>query len=307
MTKTERIQAALANEAPDCVPVSLWYHFNLADPAGRSLAEAELEFARKYDVDFIKVMHDVAYDLPPGLHFLEKPEDWRRLEPLNPERGGFGRQLEALSLIVADAPEGAPVIDTVFNTLAQTERLCGNKTLEHLAADADSVKAGLEAITASLAAFAEAAVNVGCAGVFLAQQGASFSVMSERQYRETFLRHDRRVLEGARQGWFNMLHAHGINIMFDLALELPMHVVNWSDRTTPPTLAEARGLFAGCLCGGVNETIIHDLKPAEVRQQVADAIEQTEGRRLILGPGCAVPTDTPEKNLKAMVETARNP
>ncbi len=210
-------------------------------------------------------------------------------------------------MILASLGDEAPVIDTVFNTLAQAERLCGNKTLEHLAQDADSVKVGLEAITASLAAFAAAAVRVGCAGIFLAQQGASFNVMSERQYRETFLGYDRRVLEAAQSGWLNMLHVHGVNIMFDLALELPMQAINWSDRTTPPSLAQARGQFAGCLVGGVNETTIRDLKPTEVRQQVADAIEQTEGRGFMAGPGCAVPTDTPEKNLRAIIEAARNP
>ncbi len=306
MTKRERVQAALASETVDQVPVSLWYHFNLPDPSGRSLAETELAFAEKYDLDFIKVMHDVPYDLPRDLHFIEHPEDWRRLEPLEAHSGGFGRQLEALGLIVASAQE-VPVVDTIFNTLAQAERLCGNRTLEHLERDVDSVAAGLEAIAASLGAFAAAAVEVGCAGIFLAQQGASFNVMSEKEYRDTFLELDRRVLEAARGGWFNILHVHGVNIMFDLALELPMQAVNWSDRTTPPSLAHARDRYAGCLVGGVNEITIREVKPAEVKQQVADAIEQTEGRGFMVGPGCAVPTDTPEKNLRAMIEAARNP
>ncbi len=66
MTKAERVQAALASEAVDRVPASFWYHFNLPDPSGRSLADAELAFAKKYDLDFLKVMHDVPYDLPVG-------------------------------------------------------------------------------------------------------------------------------------------------------------------------------------------------------------------------------------------------
>ncbi len=42
--------------------------------------------------------------------------------------------------------------------------------------------------------------------------------------------------------------------------------------------------------------------PAEVRAQVADAIAQTGGRRLIVGTGCVTPITSPTANIRAARE-----
>jgi len=34
--------------------------------------------------------------------------------------------------------------------------------------------------------------------------------------------------------------------------------------------------------------------------QVKNAIQQTNGKRLIIGPGCVMPINTPEDNIKAI-------
>ena len=98
-----------------------------------------------------------------------------------------------------------------------------------------------------------------------------------------------------------LLHIHGLNIMFDLlAGAYPVNIMNWHDRLTAPTLADARTKVHVALMGGINEwqTLVNGT-PDQVTAEVQDAIKATGGRRFLVGAGCVVPIDTPEANLRA--------
>jgi len=91
--------------------------------------------------------------------------------------------------------------------------------------------------------------------------------------------------------------------MFDLLADYPVQVVNRHDRETPPSLAEALDRFPGALCGGIRrwETMLQG-DPAEVHAQLADAIAQTGGLRLIVGTGCVTPITSPTANIRGARE-----
>jgi uroporphyrinogen-III decarboxylase len=60
--------------------------------------------------------------------------------------------------------------------------------------------------------------------------------------------------------------------------------------------------------GGVDEAVASHVAPSEIREQIATTISEVEMRGLIVTPGCSVPTDTRESNLRAIrasVERAR--
>ena len=88
--------------------------------------------------------------------------------------------------------------------------------------------------------------------------------------------------------------------MFDLVADYPLHIVNWHDRHTPPTLAEGLQRFSGAVCGGLRqwETLVLG-DPAMVQAEALDAIHQTDGTRFILGTGCVVPVTAPAGNIAA--------
>jgi uroporphyrinogen decarboxylase len=300
-SKRERVMAAVQGRESYRVPVGFWYHFPLEHPSGEPLAKAELAFVRKYDPDFLKVMHDLPLDLPDGLTRIENPDDWSRLQPLNPREGNFAEQLEALNLIKKSLAQDMPVIDTIFNPFAAANKLCGKRILEHLRANPVGVKQALRAITVSLVDYAAAWVEEGGDGIFYALDGAQTTTMTEAEYREVFLSLDKIVLNAAmEQGAFNVLHLHGTEIMFDMLHELPTHVLNWSDRLTQPSLREARGVHQGCIAGGINEMEILGRSPGEVLDEARCAIAEAGAAGFILTPGCAVPTDTPEESLFAI-------
>jgi len=102
---------------------------------------------------------------------------------------------------------------------------------------------------------------------------------------------------------FNMVHAHGEDIMFDLMAAYPAEMMNWHDRLTLPTLSDARERFSGLLVGGVNEwqTLLNGPVDA-IQAEVRGAIAQTDGRRLMVGPGCVLPVHTPAIHIRAAIK-----
>ena len=103
-----------------------------------------------------------------------------------------------------------------------------------------------------------------------------------------------------------MLHAHGDDIMFDLLADYPVEMINWHDRLTEPTLRDAASRFPGLLVGGLNEhgaLAKGDLHAIEA--EVRDAIAQTGGRRLMIGPGCVVPVAATDAAIGAALRAAR--
>ena len=86
-----------------------------------------------------------------------------------------------------------------------------------------------------------------------------------------------------------------------------VEILNWHDRVTAPTLSEAQQKFDGLVLGGINDqTTIGEGTPEEVAAEAKDAIEQTGGRRVLVGPGCVIPTNTTDANVRAVIDTVQS-
>jgi uroporphyrinogen decarboxylase len=235
---------------------------------------------------------------------VHSPQEWYGLQRLDPEHGALGAQLRCLELIRDELGEDVPVVQTIFNPLSQAKNLVGKENLvAHLRVDPVAVRTGLEAITQTTVRFIEAARMRGIAGIFLAVQHASHELLCEREYEEFGMPFDRRLLDAARGLWLNVLHLHGNRVMFDLVANYRVQVVNWHDRETPPTLRDGQGRVKGAVLGGLRQwdTMLRGT-PDEVRQEAEEALQQTGGRRFILGTGCVTPITAPWANLRAARE-----
>jgi len=103
-----------------------------------------------------------------------------------------------------------------------------------------------------------------------------------------------------------MLHAHGDDVMFDTLAAYPVEMMNWHDRTAEPDLRGAAPRFPGLLVGGINEYgALLRADTGGVADEVRDAIAQTGGRRLMLGPGCVVPISVTDASIEAAMRAAR--
>jgi uroporphyrinogen decarboxylase len=288
------------------------------DQSPATLAAATAHFQRTYDYDLVKVTPSSSFCLrdwgikddwrgaPEGTReyvsrVIQAPEDWAQLPVLDPGKGALAAQLESLRLLVDDLGPDIPIIQTIFNPLAQAKNLAGQETLlVHMRQHPGAVKAGLQIITESIQRFITAAQETGIAGIFYAVQHAQRQLLTDQEYLLFGSSYDLPILEDAQKMWLNMLHLHGKNVMFELFLDYPVGVINWHDRETPPTLAEAQGKYPGALCGGLRrwETMVLGT-PAQVQVEAQEAIEATKGTRFILGTGCVTPITAPHGNLLA--------
>ena len=320
MSKRKRLEATIAGQPVDRVAVALWRHWPVDDQRGEDLARSTLDFQRAFDFDFIKVTPSSNYCLADwgaesrwvgneeGTRewerpVIQRPEDWTRLRVLDPGKGLLDEARRALSIIGGEVKEEVPFIQTIFNPLAQAKNLAGERLLSDLRQHPDAVKAGLETITETSIRFVQAARKTGIAGIFLALQHATYDLLSEAEYRAFGRPYDLRILEAAGGLWFNLLHLHGTNVMFDLVADYPVQAINWHDQETPPSLREALSRFPGALVGGLRqwETMLRG-DPDRVRAEVRAAIQETNGRRLVIGTGCVTPITAPAGNIRAARE-----
>ena len=156
-------------------------------------------------------------------------------------------------------------------------------------------------IAETTARFAAACLESGADAIFYATQFASHDLLSEEEYREFGVPYDQVVLRAvADRADFILLHAHGGRPMFQLLAAYPVQVMNWHDRTTPPSLAEGQQQFPGAVAGGLDQWGTLQLGQEAVLAEIQDAIAQTKGTRFVLAPGCVIPIDTPEANIRAV-------
>jgi len=324
-THQERIRASFNSEILDRPPVALWRHFPVDDQDPRVLADATLQFQRTYDFDLVKVTPASSFCVKDwGVEdewrghtegtrqytkrMIHEPHDWESLPVLDPTATHLSGQLDCLRYIRAELGAETPLLQTVFSPLAQAKNLAGNDTLlAHLRLYPEAVMKGLTTIAESTRRFVEACLDTGIDGVFYAVQHAQASLLSFEEYQTFGLPYDRKALEPSQDSWCNLLHLHGQDIYFALlsslrlgsgqALNFP--IINWHDRETSLSLAEAQTRFSGVVCGGMRQDTLVYRDATEVRQEAADAIRQTDGKRFILGTGCVVPIIASHGNLLA--------
>ncbi len=324
MNHRERIQACLAGEIPDQTPVALWRHFPVDDQAPSSLAAAQLAFQRTYDFDLVKVTPSSSFCLKDWgsddawegstegtrrytKHIITDPHDWERLPVLDPSAPHLAGQLACLRQIRAGLGPDTPMLQTIFNPLAQAKNLAGDKTLlVHLRKYPDAVMKGLQTIAVTTQRFTEAALSTGIDGIFYAIQHAQASLLTEDEFVRFSHEMDLRILGAAVDLWCNMLHLHGEDVYLDIAKDYPVHIVNWHDRETAPSLADAQKIFKGVLCGGINRDTLVYKTADDVQREVNDAIQQTGGHRLILSTGCVVPIIAPHGNIQAALNAVNH-
>ena len=328
-TKFDRVEAALAGESVDRVPVSLWGHNYQKEWSARDLAEAMLDQHRRYDWDFLKVNPRACYMVedwgaryvPSGNESkpytlvqtpVREPRDLENLDLLRFDRGALEEQLQALRLIGRELGREAPFIQTIFCPIAILGYLVGDdaKLIEWLDSDPKHVKTGLEAVTETYRAYAGECLNAGAIGIFFATTNwATRDTLTEDQYREFAVPYDRRVLEAVGDAWFNVLHVCRANNLFDLFLDYPVQAVNWASREPGnPSLDEGRELLKDrvAVMGGLSQTrTLPDGSPADIEREVRDAIERTEKHHFLLTGECSIPPRTPDANRAAVAATAR--
>lgn len=321
MTKLERIRAAVARRPVDRVPYAVWCHFPEVDRSTAGLAQATLRFHQRYGSDFIKVTPNAGYAVedwgcvesekvmpdghrPCASHAVDAVSDWKKIKPLDITASAYGQHLETIVRVIVDKRADGPVIPTLFSPLSLARKLSGDRLKQDLRERPEAVVEALEAITDTLLRFVTLSLDEEAGGIFYSIQAASHRFHTEEEYARFGEPYDRRILEAAMaRAPLVIVHAHGDELMFDRLAGLPGHAWNWDDRVAGPSLGDAKARVKGALIGGVNQwSTMHDGTPEEVRAEAKDAVDQTDGIGLIVGPGCVLPPGSPDQNVAALVK-----
>ncbi len=304
MTKRQRLLATLRGKETDRAPFSAYMHSTVHQRTPELFARFTVDFYRKYDPDYVKVMYDENYDTPVNHYCVGSIDVWRKLERFDPRIGAFGRQLEALKRIRDAVGPEVPVIQTVFSPFHIAQRLATRRILSDWQEDREAVLAGMDAIAVNSARFAEACLEeAGVDGFFYGAYGCESGWMPESQYKEMVMPSDGKVMKALRKARVLILHIHGEkDAYFDLLSEYECDAVSWEDRLAGPPVAEARRRTGRCLVGGIDHYAALKVSPQEIVRQGKEALQAAGGKGIVLAPGCTFFDGTPPENILALKE-----
>lgn len=325
MDHWERLAAAIEGTECDHPPVSFWRHWPEDDQNPGALADVTVRWQRRHDFDLVKFMPAGTYGVEdwgarsqyvPSIwghrtvidsHLIQLA-DWANLKRLDPHHGSLGRQIEALRLAAGELGGRVPILQTIFSPLTTAYKLRGEQLFTDLKTHPDLVEPALRVIAETTVDFANASLEAGAHGVFFATQCGVHELMSVTDHRRYGEHFDRAVFAGLSSGArFNMVHVHGENTMFDTFAAYPVQMLNWHDQITAPSLAAGLEKFGGLAVGGLDELGALARGPIEqIRADVRAALVATQGRRLMLGPGCVLSIETPDENIRVALETVRS-
>jgi len=323
-TKTERVQAALRGQSVDRAPVSAWWHDYEREWSAAGLAESTLEAFRKYDWDFIKVNPRYSYyaedwgavyqpydDRLPQITEkpVQSPGDLRKILPLDPTKGAWGEQLDALRLVADGVAGQAPFIQTVFSPLAVMSRLTGSVkyTQRLMRESAGELEAALGAIEVTLTAYVGECLEAGASGIFYAAvEWGSADNISWEEYERFGKPYDLRVLAAAGAATLNVLHVCQQNNHVMRVLDYPVHAFNWDvGGLGNPTFAQVLAKTGKAVMGGVRTGTMRSGEYSDVIREAGAAAADTNGARFLKTPGCSIDPETPEANLFALTGAVR--
>ena len=307
LSKFERIQNAIKGDKVDRYPFSFWTHLPDVDLDPVKLAEATYDFYKTFDFDLIKTMNNGMYAIEDyGCEIdyseikkggvgklintpIKTYEDFKKIQPLKlDDSKAFKRELYSLQLLLDKVKdENIPVIFTVFSPLTIANKLCGGKIFDYIENDKDNlVSLALDNILKTNIELVKAANNLGASGVFLATQMANYDICSIDVYKKYGAYYDCQMLKESN-GFANILHCHGNNIMFELLKDYPTNIFNWHAHESKPDLLEARQTNK-CLMAGIVRNDITNSNWDNIKGQIDELVNIYHGDKHIISPGCVI-------------------
>lgn len=325
-SKVERVKAAIDFKIADRIPISLWPHHSDVDQDYMKLSDAQFNFYRMMDLDFVKLM-------PYGLYavedygvkikkynkvnvvaevvgdFIKTTDDWDKITDLDVTKGTYGKQLlyaDRMIKLMKEADDVAPIIHTIFSPLTTIYKLVGDRLFIDMQLHPAKVHQALQVITKVTKKFINENINIGVSGFFFASQLANYRFMDDKTYDEFGEKYDLQVMDCYKnETWFNVVHIHSFTPekekeMFQRLLNYPGNCINWHDRWAGPSLLEARELTDKCLIGGINEEqYFNKTNYKNVYGHIQEAVGMGGTKGFMLGPGCTIYEDTPIENYMA--------
>jgi uroporphyrinogen decarboxylase len=92
----------------------------------------------------------------------------------------------------------------------------------------------------------------------------------------------------------------------DDCLDFPVNLFNWWDRGPQgPSMEHVKQRIAGCVMGGIDQTLLTRRSPAFLKAHVAEGVALGGGRRFLIANGCSIDTWVNPEVVRAVVAASR--
>ena len=325
MTSKERILASINGQSCDRTAVTPIFMAWAAHFIGRSyrdyyldgdvLVQAQLAVVRSFNVDQISVISDpwreasaygLEFDYPeqgvgkPKELLIKRAEDVKKLKSLKvagSER--MQQRVESVAAMADEIGQTHSVLGWVEGPLAEYSDLRGlEETMLDLMDKPDLFHEAAEMITENAIDFARAQVLAGADTIGIGDAAAS--LVGAELYENHVLPMETRLIEAIHEaGGLAKLHICGnTHSIIDRMVQTGADVID-VDWMVPLDQAREKVGDEVTLCGNFDPAgVLLDGTPQIVADAAAECIVKG-GPRFILMPGCEVPQDTPEENIRA--------
>jgi uroporphyrinogen decarboxylase len=326
------MKAAFNFERPDRVPVflnnSLGSSRCIGVKIGRMLRDPEI-FSRalcaayeRFGYDGIRVTCDVTVEAEAMGALSRSPEDgpvsikeplikdaadFDKLKMPNPLSDGRMPVMIKTTELVRKTREDAFIIASVQGPLNTASQLLGVSGMMVLMIEEPEFLEKILDFTAELTVlYGKEMYRAGADGLMMGEAVCSSSSIGPAFYREfAKKRHKMIINEFSRYGLGN----HGFHICGQLAPILPDLAetgVDSVDVDSPVDMKAAREKLGPHLTmlGNIAPAELLNSNPGRIKELCAEVLSGREGLGLVLGAGCTMAPDTPEANIRAMVEAA---
>lgn len=336
MNGRQRIKSVLAGEMPDRRPVMLHAFMMAVKEAGCTMkayrtdpeiaARCHIDFTEKYDLDGVLFDVDtallagaagVAVDFPdneparthlPLLNSLDELESLPNIDISQDER--IRHSLEAVRILKKYFGEEKYIrgnCDQAPFSLACAIRSPENFMMD-LVLDEERALKLIGYASSFTVQYIKLMAETGADMVSTGDSPAGPSMISPAMYEKFALPYEKKVLETAQAcGVPYLLHICGnTELILTRIGSLGLDAVEL-DFKTPPSLCFDVFHEKTALFGTIDPSGVLALgTPEKVREECSRLLKVYEGcSRLVLGAGCALPPTTPESNIKALVQSAR--
>ncbi|MCL5005536.1 MAG: uroporphyrinogen decarboxylase family protein [Acidobacteria bacterium] len=337
MTSIERVQAAIELRPPDRVPVDL-HNFQPAAYAtglpmrevfrdGGLLAEAMLKAWREFGHDMILLENGTACNAQacgveviyrddaapatgkPRLRSLEEVSDLEVPDPYTTfPMSEILKATRILSKEIGDKVWICARADQGPMDLATQLRGMSELMTDIALGEQEELIHGLLDYARRVATrYAYALIECGGHSTSIGEPAAGPDLISPQHYRKYPWVHERKMAEELKEHGI-ILHNHicgNTGAITDDFIATGAQVLEVDHKTDPAKIKQA-ARHKTCLLGNIDTRLLTFGKPAEVEDACRELIEIWKpDSGFILGPGCAMGTETPAENIHALVESAK--
>lgn len=284
MIKRELIESVIAGEPVTRIPCMFWQAPSIYT-CPEEQAEKTAAFYERHDSDIIKINN--ISPIPISSTGCHVPEGKTDLSIGSVNHGPLHQQLQVLKSFIPMKKDSAPVLFTVRSPLSSAAAM-----YPHLLTDASVSPSQKEELLTDISertcSLVRTAVESGADGIFFITTLASYDALSPSLYRKYGFPYDIAVLSSS-PGWCNILHAEGKEIMFPLLRKYPVHFITRNAPDSLQGLKEMAALSQKSIIGGLSLDSLSQARRDYLEHEVYMALKETQGKRLIISPGTALP------------------